>query len=74
MKDDYLRLDIIPLLSTIKCQSHTMVKHTETICRLLPTNYLSVLDHFLGLALKGLKVAVLNRHCAKKSWDKRLFH
>ena len=32
-----------------------MVKHTQTIRRLLPTNYLSVFDHFVGLALKGLK-------------------
>ena len=30
-----------------------MVKHTQTIRPLLPTNYLSVLDHFVGLALKG---------------------
>ena len=32
-----------------------MVKHTQTIRRLLPTNCLSVFDHFGGLALKGLK-------------------
>ena len=31
-----------------------MVKHTQTIRGLLPTNYLSVFDHFVGLALKGL--------------------
>ena len=31
-----------------------MVKHTQTIRRLLPTNCLSVLDHFVGLALKSL--------------------
>ena len=29
-----------------------MVKHTQ---RLLPTNYLSVFDHFVGLTLKGIK-------------------
>ena len=29
-----------------------MVKHTQTICGPLPTNCLSVLDHFLGLALR----------------------
>ena len=29
-----------------------MVKHTQTICRLLPTNCVSVFDHFGGLALK----------------------
>ena len=31
-----------------------MVKHTQTIRRLLPTNRLSVFDHFVMLALKGL--------------------
>ena len=31
-----------------------MVKHTQTIRRLLPTNCLSVFDNFVGLALKGL--------------------
>ena len=32
-----------------------MVKHTQTIRRQLPTNCLSVFDHFANLALKGLK-------------------
>ena len=32
-----------------------MVKHTQTIRRLLPKNCLSVFDHFVGLALKRLK-------------------
>ena len=32
-----------------------MVKHTQTIRRLLPTNCLSVFDHFVGLALKELR-------------------
>ena len=31
-----------------------MVKHTQTIRRLLPMNCLSVFDHFVGLVLKGL--------------------
>ena len=35
-------------------QAHKMVKHTQTIRRLLPTNCLSVFDHFVWLALKGL--------------------
>ena len=35
---------------------HKMVKHTQPIRRLLPKNCLSVLDHFVGLALKGLTV------------------
>ena len=33
-----------------------MVKHTQTISRLSVTNCLSVCDHFLGLALKGLMI------------------
>ena len=37
-----------------------MVKHTQTIRRLLPTNCLSVFDHFVGLALKGLKELYIN--------------
>ena len=32
-----------------------MSKHTQIICQLLPTNCLSVLDHFVGLAFKRLK-------------------
>ena len=32
-----------------------MVRHTQTIRRLLPTNCLSVFEHFVGLALKGLR-------------------
>ena len=32
-----------------------MVKQTQTICRLLPTNCLSVFDHFVGLALNRLR-------------------
>ena len=32
-----------------------MVKDTQTIRGQQPTNYLSVFDHFVGLALKGLK-------------------
>ena len=31
-----------------------LVKHTQTIRRLLPKNFLSVFDHFVELALKGL--------------------
>ena len=31
-----------------------MVKHTQTICRQKPTNYLSVFDQCVGLAIKGL--------------------
>ena len=31
-----------------------MIKHTQAIRRQQPTNYLSVFDHFVKLALKGL--------------------
>ena len=37
-----------------KRQPHKMVKHTQIIRRLLPTNCLSAFDHFVVLALKGL--------------------
>ena len=33
-----------------------MVKHTQTICWLLSTNWLSTFDHPVGLALKELRV------------------
>ena len=38
----------------IKCQPHKMIKHTQTIRRLLRTNCLTVFDHFVGLPLTGL--------------------
>ena len=33
-----------------------MIKHTQTIRHLLPTNCLSVFDHFVRLSLKVLKL------------------
>ena len=36
-----------------------MVKHTQTIRRFLPTSFLSVFDHFVGLARKGLNTCAL---------------
>ena len=33
-----------------------MVRHTRKIRRHQPTDFLSVFDHFVGLALKGLRV------------------
>ena len=39
---------------------HKMVKHTQTILRLLSTNCFSVVDHFVGLALEGLKRVLHN--------------
>ena len=47
------------LYNPFKRQPHKMVKHTERIRWLLPTNCLSVLDHFVRLPLKGLKKTVL---------------
>ena len=38
-----------------KCQSHKMVKHTQFVSK-LTTYCLSVLEHFVGLALKGLNI------------------
>ena len=43
-------------IQPFKRQPHKIVKHTQTIHRLSPTNCLSVFDHFVGLALKGLKL------------------
>ena len=43
-----------PLSANLK-----MVRYTQTICRLLPMNCLSVFDHFVGLALKGLRPIIL---------------
>ena len=40
---------------TFKSQPHRMVKCTQTIRWQLPTNCLSVFDHFVRLVLKGLK-------------------
>ena len=37
-----------------------MVKHTQTIRRLLPTNCLSVFDHFVGLAFKLLGFTIID--------------
>ena len=37
-----------------------MVKHTQTIRGQQPTNYLSVFDHFVRLALKGLSKTYKN--------------
>ena len=43
-------------VNPLSANPHEMVKHTQTIRRLLQTNCLSVFDHFVGLALKELKV------------------
>ena len=37
-----------------------MVKHAQIICRLLPTNCLSVSDQFVRLVLKGLRLKLMS--------------
>ena len=54
----FLKKSLIKNLFFLQCLNLSaltpqMVKHTQTIRRLLPTNRLSVFDHFVGLALKG---------------------
>ena len=44
--------------SPFKRQSQKMVKHTETIRRQQTTNCLSVFDHFVWLAFKGLIIVM----------------
>ena len=44
-----------------------MVKHTQTIRQLLPTNCLSVFNHLVGLALKGLNIIILIKQIISKS-------
>ena len=44
------------IILPFKRQPQKMVKHTQRIRRLLPTNRLSVSDHFVGLALKMLRL------------------
>ena len=53
-----------------------MVKHTQTILCLLPTNFLSVFDHFVGLGfkklvldLKKLKTYSINQNLTRKSMN-----
>ena len=48
----------ISLINPLSANPHKMVKHTETVHCLLFTNCLSVFDHFVGLALKGLNCKV----------------
>ena len=37
-----------------RAQPYKMVRHTQIIYRVLPTNYLNMFDHFVGLPVKGL--------------------
>ena len=66
----------LKFLQQILRQPHKMVKHTQTIRRPLRANCLNVLDHFVGLALKELKIPsgnslkVMSRK-AKKNMSKQ---
>ena len=46
----------LPFPLPFKRQPHKVVKHIQTIRRQKPTNCLSVFDHFVGLAFKGLSL------------------
>ena len=46
-------VNVIPQ-KTSRREPNKMVKHTQTIRWLLPTNCFKVFEHFEGLALKGL--------------------
>ena len=46
------------VIKPLSANPHKVVKHTQTILRLLATNHLSVLDHFPGLALKELMLHI----------------
>ena len=62
-----------------KHQPHKIVKHTQAICWLFLTNYLSVFDRFVGLALKRVTMfdRVLNRSLKcdlRKSYRLKVAH
>ena len=51
-----------PILNRVKWQPHKIVRRTQTICWLLWKNCLSVFDHFVVLAPKGLKQNIYNSY------------
>ena len=46
----------------IKRQLHKLVKHAQKLRRQQPTNCLSLFNHFVELALKGLKIEIRPYH------------
>ena len=48
-------------LKPFKRQPHKMAKHSQTIRRQKLTNCLSVFDHFVKLALKGLTISFFQK-------------
>ena len=57
MFDHFWRLVLSPLNTNVTKWSNTLKKFVGK----LPTNCLSVFDHFVGLALKGLKGYALSK-------------
>ena len=53
--------ELYTTIALFKRQPHKIAKHTQKIHWLLPTNCLSVLNHFVELALKGLKNRLKNQ-------------
>ena len=45
-----------------KRQPKKMIKHIQPICHLLADKLLSVFDHFVGLALKGLDSVLIREN------------
>ena len=46
-----------------------MVKHPQTIRRLFPNNCVSVFDHFVGLAIEGLRRYINFNWRSKIKWS-----
>ena len=55
----------VSALSPFKPLSANSTKHTQTVHQLLSTNFLSVFDHFVGLALKELNHRTITNHFTK---------
>ena len=51
-----LKANLTNVKHTKDVKLSNILEHTQTICRLIPTNCFSVFEHFVGLALKALKV------------------
>ena len=49
-------IESLLLSLTFKHQPYKMIKHTQRIRWQQPTNSLSVFDHFVGLAFKGIRI------------------
>ena len=63
----------ITQLLIFKRQSHKLIKYTQTIRCLLPTNCLSEFDHFAELVLKGLLKTVITEIVSSttQTWIKK---